>query len=226
MKPELHPESERRVGPVESGDSVGRLVEDIERFLGNWMERLTGLMEYARQLTEREAAVDQREASLTRWAAELKEQRQRWVVQRDEEVRQLQEQVEQLTEAWLQLEQEQRGLLQAQDPNQSRSRESSRPTSQAEPPRGPCEYVGGPPSGPASPHPSFDESAPTVSPPIAPAQPVSRTDHRQPTKINQSGNAAASINDKPTDESVAREAAIQQFEKLQREIGFGFRAVQ
>lgn len=89
-------------------DSMERIFDDVEAFLGRWMNRFGGVLEQFRTLAEREQDLASREVTLEQSKSDFKQQRQRWAAQRDDELALLQQQVEELTEAWLRLENEQR----------------------------------------------------------------------------------------------------------------------
>lgn len=114
-------------GPLQDVDSLRGIVSEIEGFLDQWMQRFDKLLRRCGEPAER-AEPAEPDAAMRQRIEKFDQEYRQWEEQRQRETEQLHEKAEQLTEAWLQLEAEQRAVLQAQASLKHRSRQPPTPS--------------------------------------------------------------------------------------------------
>lgn len=205
-------EGTRSVRSQAIAEELQSVMGDVESFLSQWLHKIQD------ELSTMDSTMG--DATVRRRYQALQEEKKRWEAKRQRELEEIEQKASQLTNAWLNLESEQRQLLQQQE-RRGQRRDSSptpAPPLQATASEIPVESTRVAPaltaSVSSSPAPSDTgvgaASAAAVAPvATAPAAgPARRPSHGVPTRP-RSGGPLRTFND-----------AVRQFEQLRREIEF------
>jgi hypothetical protein len=120
-KPQAAPSELSHRNPIEIVDALQSMLTDVDGFMVNWFQRLNHQLE----LDASDSTPDQK---LRVRIEEFRREKNEWKLKRDREEEHIKAKFQQLTDAWLNLETEQRKLLQLKNARPSATFESPSPS--------------------------------------------------------------------------------------------------